>query len=119
MCQYSGTNRGKYNPTVSYLVVGYMGKTRRLGFTLGEVTKRRPASAAASKRPKFDTGFTMAAEIEVRLGAGGTEAAGIDSSIGLLGTGGGDATGVTGAAAFPISRFTRILKAPTCHEPKL
>jgi len=89
-----------------------------VGRTLGEVTKSSPASAAASKSPKLETGFTIAAESAVGLGAVGIEAAGMDSSMGLVGTGGaGCATGAA-AAILPISLFTRRLKSPVCPPPK-
>lgn len=54
--------------------------------TFGEVTKSRPASAAASIRPKFDTGFTTDAARLLGFGAAGTELAGMDSTMGLPST---------------------------------
>jgi hypothetical protein len=86
--------------------------------TLGEVTNSSPASAAASKIPKLDTGFTMAAESAVGLGVLGIDDVGMDSSMGLLGTGGtGCAIGDATAAVLPTALFMCRLKCPTCPPP--
>lgn len=73
-------------------------------------------------RPKFETGFSDAAEravflvsfVDLGAGAVGTESAGMDSTIGLPNTGGPAATGFGAGAALSIFLLTRRLKDPTC-----
>lgn len=94
--------------------------------TFGEVMKSRPSSAAASKKPKLNPGFTIAAESFVLvilvdllvadvLGADGIASLGRDSTIVLPNTGGPGVTGFGACATLPISLFTRRLKSPTCQ----
>lgn len=76
----------KQHPTTDIISKIFHRQKGAAFITFGEVTKSRPASAAASIRPKFDTGFTTDAARLLGFGAAGTELAGMDSTMGLPST---------------------------------